>query len=228
MERIKVMIVDDHEVVRLGLRAVLEIEKDFEVSGDAPDAASALRAATVLRPDVVLMDVRMPGTDGIEACRQLRERLPDTRVIMLTSYGDEDAVMAAIMAGASGYLLKNTSRTELLAALRSAARGQSLLDPAVTARVLTKLRDLAGKEQAREVAILSEREREVLALVAQGLTNKAIAAKLFISENTARNHVSRILEKLGLNRRSEAAAFAARHGLVGDHGGPEGHTETKT
>lgn len=228
MERIKVMIVDDHEVVRLGLRAVLEIEKDFEISGDAPDAASALRAATVLRPDVVLMDVRMPGTDGIEACRQLRERLPDTRVIMLTSYGDEDAVMAAIMAGASGYLLKNTSRTELLAALRSAARGQSLLDPAVTARVLTKLRDLASKEQAREVAMLSEREREVLALVAQGLTNKEIAAKLFISENTARNHVSRILEKLGLSRRSEAATFAARHGLVGDHGGSEGHTETKT
>lgn len=228
MERIKVMIVDDHEVVRLGLRAVLEIEKDFEVAGDAPDAASALRAATVLRPDVVLMDVRMPGTDGIEACRQLRERLPETRVIMLTSYGDEDAVMAAIMAGASGYLLKNTSRTELLAALRSAARGQSLLDPAVTARVLTKLRDLAGKEQAREVAMLSEREREVLALVAQGLTNKAIAAKLFISENTARNHVSRILEKLGLSRRSEAATFAARHGLVGDQGGAEGHTETKT
>ena len=152
--------------------------------------------------------------DGIEACRALREKLPETRVVMLTSYSDEEAVMASIMAGAAGYLLKNTGRADLIEAVRSAARGESLLDPGVTARVLSRLRDLASKEQDREVASLSDREKEVLALVADGLTNKEIAETLIISENTARNHVSRILDKLGLTRRSEAATFAAQHGLL--------------
>ena len=162
------------------------------------------------------MDVRMPGLDGIQACRMLREVLPETKVVMLTSYSDEQAVMASIMAGASGYLLKNTRRAELLNAVRSAAAGESLLDPGVTARVLARLRELSVKEEDREVALLSEREKEVLALVAQGLTNKEIAAQLIIGENTARNHVSRILDKLDMSRRSEAAAFAVEHGLAGD------------
>ena len=211
---IRVLIVDDHEVVRLGLRAALEPEDDIEVVGDLGDAEVALTEAEIARPDVVLMDVRMPGMDGIEACRALKESLPETRVVMLTSFSDEQAVSASIIAGASGYLLKNARRAELLRAVRAVARGESLLDPSVLAPVLERFRDLEAKEQTREVASLSPREREVLALVAEGLTNKQIAAQLVISENTARNHVSHILDKLGLTRRSEAAAFAARRGLL--------------
>ena len=211
---IKVMIVDDHEVVRLGLRAALEPEDDIEVVGDFSDAQVALTEAEVRRPDVVLMDVRMPGMDGIEACRALGESLPETKVVMLTSFSDDQAVSASIIAGAAGYLLKNARRAELLRAVRAAADGESLLDPGVLAPVLERFRDLEAKEQTREVASLSPREREVLALVAEGLTNKQIAAQLFISENTARNHVSHILDKLDLTRRSEAAAFAARRGLL--------------
>ena len=214
MKPIKVMIVDDHEVVRLGLKAALAPEEDMEVVGDLGSAEVALREAEIQRPDVVLMDVRMPGMDGIQACRALRESMPESRVVMLTSYSDESAVLASIMAGASGYLLKNTGRADLLNTVRAAARGESLLDPEVTNPVLDRLRKLTVSEQAREVESLSEREREVLSLVAQGLTNREIAAKLVISANTARNHVSRILEKLDLTRRSEAATFAAQHGLL--------------
>ena len=214
MRSIRVMVVDDHEVVRLGLRTAVEMEEDMEVVADVGDAQSALREAEIHRPDVVLMDVRMPGVDGIQACRLLRERWPDTRVVMLTSFSDEQAVFASIMAGASGYLLKNTRRAELLGAVRLAAKGESLLDPAVAAPVLARLRELAAKEQDREVALLSGREREMLGLVAKGRTNKEIAASLIISENTARNHVSRILEKLGMSSRTEAATFAVQHGLL--------------
>lgn len=222
MRRIKVLIVDDHEVVRLGLRAALDSDDDLDVVGDFGSADAALREAEVTSPDVVLMDVRMPGMDGIQACRILRERQPDTRVVMLTSYSEERAVFASIMAGAAGYLLKNTGRAALVSAVKSAANGESLLDPGVAAKVLDRLRTLTAKEQDREAGLLSGREREVLALVARGLTNKEIAAKLIISENTARNHVSRILEKLDLTRRSEAATFAAQHGLLGDEEGGEG------
>ena len=214
MKRVKVMIVDDHEVVRLGLKAALEMEDDMEVVGDLAAAQPALREAQIVRPDVVLMDVRMPGMDGIQACRLLRERQPETRVVMLTSFGDDEAVFSSIMAGAAGYLLKNTRRADLLSAVRSAAAGESLLDPGIAGRVLSRIRELTAKEQDHEVSLLSAREREVLALVAEGMTNKEVAAKLIISENTARNHVSRILDKLGLTRRTEAATFAAQHGLL--------------
>ena len=216
MTRIKVAIVDDHEMVRLGLKSALEPEDDIDVVGDFGEAEAALREMEITQPDVVLMDVRMPGLDGIQACRLLREVRPQTRVVMLTSYSDEEAVFASIMAGASGYLLKNTRRADLLGAIRSAAKGESLLDPGVTASVLARIRTLTAKEEAREVSSLSDREKEVLSLVAQGLTNKQIAANLIISEHTARNHVSHILEKLGLTRRSEAATFAAQHGLLGN------------
>lgn len=171
MKPARVMIVDDHEVVRMGLRAALDPEDDLEVVADLSSAEMAVQQAEVLRPDVVLMDVRMPGTDGIRACRMLRDILPDTRLLMLTSYTDEQAVFASIMAGAAGYLLKNTGRAELLSAVRSAAKGESLLDPAVASSVLARLRDLTAKKQAREVGLLSAREGEVLTLVAEGLTN---------------------------------------------------------
>lgn len=213
MKTITVMIVDDHEVVRLGLRAVLEPEDDIRVVADAGTADAAIREAQIKRPNVVLMDVRMPGKDGIQACRELRELLPDTRVLILTSYSEEQAVLAAVLAGASGYLLKNVGRAELLRAIRVVAGGESLLDPAVTSVVLARLKDLSTREDP-QVALLSQREREVVALVAEGRTNKEIASDLIISENTARNHVSRILDKLGLTRRSEAATFAAQHGLL--------------
>lgn len=213
MKPISVMIVDDHEVVRLGLRAVLEPEDDIQVVADAATADAAIREARIKRPNVVLMDVRMPGKDGIQACREIRERLPATRVLMLTSYSEEQAVLAAVLAGASGYLLKNVGRAELLRAIRVVAAGESLLDPAVTSAVLARLKDLSTREDP-QVALLSKREREVMALVAEGRTNKEIAGELIISENTARNHVSRILDKLGLTRRSEAATFAAQHGLL--------------
>ena len=213
MKPISVMIVDDHEVVRLGLRAVLEPEDDIQVVADAGTADAAIREAQIKRPNVVLMDVRMPGKDGIQACREIRDRLPGTRVLMLTSYSEEQAVLAAVLAGASGYLLKNVGRAELLRAIRVVAAGESLLDPAVTSAVLARLKDLSTREDP-QVALLSKREREVMALVAEGRTNKEIAGELIISENTARNHVSRILDKLGLTRRSEAATFAAQHGLL--------------
>lgn len=213
---IRVLIVDDHEVVRLGLRAALEMEEDIEVVGDVSDGAAAVREVGPLRPDVVLMDVRMPVMDGIQACRAIRESDQDVRVLMLTSFSDEQAVMASVVAGATGYLLKNTPRDQLVSAVRGAVVGESSLDPTVASKVLARLQDLARKEEDQQVAVLSDREREVVSLVAKGYTNREIAEALVISGNTARNHVVRILDKLGLTRRSEAASFATRHGLVED------------
>ena len=222
MAHVRIMVVDDHEVVRTGLRAILEPEDDLEVVAEAGSGDEAVRAIGNPPPDVVLMDVRMGDMSGTEACRLIKSAHPDVRVLMLTSFGEEEAVMAAILAGASGYLLKNSGRAELLSAIRAVAGGQSLLDPSVTKKVMERLASLTQKESDRAVEALSEREREVVELVARGLTNREIAEKLIISENTARNHVSRILDKLGLTRRSEAAVFAAQHGLLGDdHEGEE-------
>ncbi len=218
MAKIKVLIVDDHEMVRMGLTAALGTEDDIDVVADAGDAAAALREAQATQPNVVLMDVRMPGGDGIEACRTLQERMPDVKVVMLTSYTDDKAVFASIMAGAAGYLLKNTGRAELLEAVRAAANGQSLLDPSVIKDVFERIRDMIGDLEDREMAILSAREKEVLTLLAlEGMTNKQIASALFISENTARNHVSNIFDKLGVGNRAEATKWAVQHGLADVH-----------
>jgi two-component system, NarL family, response regulator DevR len=213
--RIRVLLVDDHEVVRLGLRTVLEIEPDVEVVGDADTVARAEVAASRLRPDLILLDVVLPDGSGIELCRELHRTTPTIRVLMLTSFGDETAVLAAMMAGASGYLLKNAPRADLLAAIRAVASGATLLDPAVAN--LIKQRLITPPSTSRGApGGLSEREREVIALVAEGLTNAEIAEHLGIAVLTARNHVSSILDKLGLARRSEAAAYAVRHGIAKD------------
>jgi DNA-binding NarL/FixJ family response regulator len=214
MTAIRVLLVDDHEVVRLGLRSLLEIEPDLRVVAEASDGVAAVREAEAHRPDVAIMDVRMAGMDGIEACREIKSRCPETGVLMLTSFGSDEAVIAALMAGAAGFLLKNAGRAEVLRAVRSVAAGQSLLDPAVTRRVTERLVELASKAEHEELAQLSQREREVLRLVAEGRTNRENAAQLVISEATARNHVSHILDNLGMSRRAEAAAFAARIGLL--------------
>ena len=214
MAKIRVLIVDDHEVVRVGLRTLLELEPDIDVVGEAPDGDTAIRRAEVNRPDVILMDIRMGPVDGIQACRAIKSRFPTMAVLMLTSYGTDEAVLASLMAGASGFLLKNRGREDLLRAVRAAARGESLLDPSVTGQMMKKLVELASAARDPRLAELSPREREVLALVAKGRTNKQIAEALVISEATARNHVSHILEKLGMSRRSEAAAFAAQFRLT--------------
>lgn len=210
---IRVMLVDDHEILRTGIRAVFELEDDIEVVAEAGDGPSAVEAARRTRPDVVLMDIRMGASDGITACREVKAELPATKVLMLTSFGTEEAVLSSLMAGASGFLLKNTGRDGLLQAVRTLAAGGALLDPAVTGQMVRKLVTLAQSRGPDELAELTDREREVLALIATGKTNREIAAELVISEATARNHISHIFEKLGLSRRSEAAALATRLGL---------------
>jgi two-component system, NarL family, response regulator DevR len=207
MAKTRIMIVDDHEVVRLGMRAALEAEPDLAVVGEASNGAEALAKMPVLAPQLILMDVRMEKMNGIEACREIKSRYPDVHILMITSYTDDDAVISSILAGASGYLLKHLSRAELLRSIRLVASGHSLIDTNTTKQVMERLTQMPGSE-------LTEREREVLALVARGYTNKQIADTLYVSEKTARNHVSHILEKLGLSRRSEAAAFAVEHKLV--------------
>jgi two-component system response regulator DevR len=213
---LRILIVDDHAVVRSGLRAVLEDEEGLEIAGEAASARESLVKAQTLRPDVVLMDIRMGEGDdasGIDACRQIRGELPETQVIMFTSYGERQSVLSSIMAGAIGFLTKNVSHAQLVEAIRAVGRGESLLDPSVTRDVVERLAELS-KAPPGAKDILSEREREIILLVAQGYTNKEIAAKLVLSPYTARNHVIRILDKLGLSRRSEAAAQAVRLGLL--------------
>ena len=202
------LVVDDHEVVRQGLVALLDRRTGFQVVAEAGTAAEALEQARQFQPDLVVMDVRLPDGSGIEACREIRSELPNTRVVMLTSYPDEDAVLAAIVAGASGYLLKQVRARDLVAALETVADGGSLLDPAVTGKVLERMRRIATDDD--ELAALTKQERKILALVAEGKTNKEIAAEVFLSDKTVKNYVSSILAKLNLERRAQAAAYVAR------------------
>ena len=204
----RVFLLDDHEIVRRGLRELLEQEPDFEIVGEAGTADEALSRIPPTRPDVALLDVRLPDGDGIEVCREIRSAHPEIRCLMLTSFADDEALFSAIMAGASGYLLKQVKGNDLVDGIRRVGNGESLLDPSMTARVLDRIR--TGAEQEDELAGLTEQERRVLDLIAEGLTNRQIAERMFLAEKTVKNYVSNLLAKLGMSRRSEAAAFAAR------------------
>ena len=205
-----ILVVDDHEVVRQGLVALLGRRPGFQVVAEAGTVAEAIDAARRFQPDLVIMDVRLPDGSGIEACREIRAELPQTRVVILTSYPDEDAVLSAIVAGASGYLLKQVRARDLVSALEAVARGESLLDPAVTGRVLDRVRRIATASEPDELAQLTPQEQKILLLVAEGKTNKEIAADVFLSDKTVKNYVSSILAKLNLERRAQAAAYMAR------------------
>jgi DNA-binding NarL/FixJ family response regulator len=206
-------VVDDHEVVRQGLVALLDRREGFQVVAEAGTVADAIEAARRFRPEIVIMDVRLPDGSGVEACREIRAEFPDTRVVMLTSYPDEEAVLSAIVAGASGYLLKQIRARDLVSALETVGAGGSLLDPAVTEKVLERVRRIANGSQSDELAALTAQEQRILLLVAEGKTNKEIATEIFLSDKTVKNYVSSILSKLNLERRAQAAAFVAKHRL---------------
>ena len=210
-EPIRVLVVDDHGVVRQGLRALLELQDGIEVVGDAADGDEGVEAATRLRPDVVLMDLVMRRLDGVSAMRLLRERLPETRVIVLTSFLDDDKLLPALRAGAAGYLLKNAEPQEVVRAVRTAHAGQTVLDPVVAARLVETL---AADERGDPIDRLTPREREVLVLIGRGYANKRIALELGLAEKTVKTHVGHVLAKLGVSDRTQAAIAAVRAGLV--------------
>jgi two-component system response regulator DevR len=211
VRQLRLLVVDDHEVVRQGLVALLARRDRFQVVAEAGTVEEALDATRRYQPDLVVMDVRLPDGSGIEACREIRAEYPATRVVMLTSYPDEEAVLSAIIAGASGYLLKQIRARDQVAALEAVGRGESLLDPAVTEKVLERVRRIASGTYQDELAQLTAQEQKILMLVAEGKTNKEIAAEVFLSDKTVKNYVSSILSKLNLERRAQAAAFVARH-----------------
>jgi DNA-binding NarL/FixJ family response regulator len=212
---LRLLVVDDHEVVRQGLVSLLERREHFQVVAEAGTAAEAVEMTRKFEPDLVVMDVRLPDGSGIEACREIRAEFPRTRVVILTSYPDEEAVLSAIIAGASGYLLKQIRGRDLVSALESVGRGESLLDPAVTEKVLDRVRRIATGTYTDEMAQLTQQEQKILLLVAEGKTNKEIASEVFLSDKTVKNYVSSILSKLNLERRAQAAAFVARHRMKG-------------
>ena len=203
---ISVFLLDDHEIVRRGIAQLLTAEDDIEVVGEAGTAAQALARMPALRPDVAILDVRLPDGDGVTVCRELRSRMPELKVIMLTSYSDDEALFEAIMAGASGYLLKQILGQDLVTAVRTVSAGGSLLDPSATTAVLERMRRAA--EPAGPLAKLSEQERTVLGLIGEGLTNRQIGERMYLAEKTVKNYVSHLLAKLGLERRTQAAVLA--------------------
>jgi two-component system, NarL family, response regulator DevR len=207
--QVRVMLVDDHEVVREGLRTLIGRHKEMLVVGEAGTTAEAIETASKAKPDVIIMDVRLPDGSGVEACRTIREARPETKVIMLTSYADDEALFASIVAGAAGYLLKQTRGQAVIDAITAVAQGRSLLDPDVTGKVLERVRKGRGDEDPA-FASLTDQERKVLEQLAEGKTNREIGEVLFLSEKTVKNYVSRILDKLGLARRAEAAAYMAK------------------
>ena len=215
--KISVFLLDDHEIVRRGVRDVLAAEPDIVVVGEASTAASALARIPALRPDVAVLDIRLPDGDGVTVCREIRSRMPQIGCLMLTSFADDEALFDAIMAGAAGYVLKQIRGTDLVGAVRTIASGQSLLDPEAASRVLHRMRDQAAR--ADPLAGLTGQERRILELIGQGMTNRQIGDRLFLAEKTVKNYVSALFAKLGMQRRTQAAAYAAR---VFDQGGGSG------
>ncbi|PJE95315.1 DNA-binding response regulator [Streptomyces carminius] len=212
---IRVFLLDDHEVVRRGVHDLLDAEPDIEVVGEAGTAEQALTRGPALRPHVAVLDVRLPDGDGISVCRELRSRMPELTCLMLTSFDDDDALLDAIMAGASGYVLKQIRGSDLVAAVRTVASGQSMLDPATTARLMNSLRVQDTQEEPEEpenaaLASLTPRERDILALIGEGKTNRQIGQQLYLSEKTVKNNISRLLAKLGVERRVQAAVIATQ------------------
>jgi two-component system, NarL family, response regulator DevR len=207
--KIRVFLLDDHEVVRRGLKELLEAEGDIEVVGESGSAAEATRRIPALRPDVAVLDGRLPDGSGIDVCREIRSRMPEVAALILTSYDDDEALFAAIMAGAAGYVLKQIRGTDLVDAVRRVAAGQSLLDPAVTQQVLDRLRK--GPQENDALAPLTDQERRILELIGEGMTNRQIGAEMFLAEKTVKNYVSSLLSKLGFQRRTQAAVFAAKN-----------------
>jgi DNA-binding NarL/FixJ family response regulator len=205
---IRVFLLDDHEVVRRGVRDLLEADGDIEVVGEASTAAEALARVPAVRPDVAVLDVRLPDGDGVTVCRELRSKLPELPCLMLTSFADDEALFDAIMAGAAGYVLKQVRGVDLLGAVRTVAGGGSLLDPGTTARVMARLREQAATSDPLQG--LTEQERKVLELIGEGLTNRQIGERMFLAEKTVKNYVSSLLAKLGMERRTQAAAFVTR------------------
>lgn len=211
MKHLRILLVDDHEVVRLGLKALLSRYPHFEVVAEAGNAEEAMARAQQYKPDVIVMDIRLPGKSGIEATRDITETMPDVDVIVLTSYAEDELLFDAIRAGASGYVLKQIGSDDLIRALEAVGRGEALLDPKLTRRVFNRVRDAERQAEGSVFAGLTEQEMRVLALVAEGQTNKEIARRLHLSNGTVRNYVSNLMHKLGVGNRAEAAAFAVQH-----------------
>jgi len=213
MQRQRILLVDDHEVVRLGLKAIINRHRLMEVVGEAADAPEAVQKSLQLEPDVIILDIRLGGTSGIDACREITSRQPNTKVIMLTSYAEDEMLFAAIRAGAAGYVLKQGGGQDVVRAIEMAGEGKALLDPSVTAHVLAAVRRAADAQDATAFADLSGQERRVLSLITVGETNREIAQQLHLGEGTVRNYVSSIFVKLGVSNRAEAAVFATKHHL---------------
>ncbi len=211
MGQIRVLIADDHEVVRMGIKVLLQQHQSLRVVGEASTGEEAVQQALIHRPDVVVLDVRMPNMTGVEACQQIVQQLPDTRVVMLTSYAEDELLFAAIRAGASGYVLKRIGSDDLVRTIEAVGRGESALDPSMTEAVFREFRQTERTKESAVFADLSAQEMRVLALIADGLTNREIAGRLFLGEGTVRNYVSNLLSKLHLANRAEAAAFAVQH-----------------
>ncbi|BBB48548.1 response regulator transcription factor [Pelolinea submarina] len=211
--KIRIIIVDDHEIVRIGMRSLLEQYPQYEVVAEAGNAKEAVEQVQTFNPDIVLMDIRLPGKSGIDACEEIKQILPDTKVIMLTSYAEDEMLFSAIKAGASGYVLKQIDSEGLIKSLEAVSRGEASLDPAVTQRVFQEVRKAVKEEEAASFVNLSQQEKMVLKLVSEGKTNREIAQALYLGEGTVRNYVSSILSKLGVSNRAEAAAYAVEHNL---------------